>query len=189
MAYTSCAAYLAANIAPDCANVQKSEFTGEGIMIDLGNVTPAVTINSSDPRILENITIESGDNVAVIDNLIRDPFSGASRTLNVEGGRPTYDISLPIRVPNVSAAVSKNVIEPLAKSHFLVILPTTDRKFFVYGWYGKLQASEQTQTIADNGGDCLATLTSNEPYFCCELFKSDYATTKAIYDALLAQAF
>lgn len=158
-------------------------------MIDLGDVTPTITIDSSNPRILKSITLASGDKCAVIDNLTRDPFSGASRTLNVESGRPTYDISLPIRIPNVSAENAKQVVEPLAKSHFLVILPTTDQKFYVYGWYGKLQASEQTQTIADNGGDFLATLTSNEPYAVCELWDTDYATTKAVYDALIAKAF
>lgn len=189
MAYTACAANLGANIAPDCAAVQKSEYVGEGVMIDLVAVNPSVTADSSNPRVLTNIVVESGDKVAVVDNLIRDPFSGASRTMNVESGVPTFDISIPIRVPNISAAVAKEVIEPLAKSHFLLILPTTDKKFFVFGMYGKLQASEVSHTLADNGGAALATMTSNEPYFCCELKSTDYAATKAIYDALKAHSF
>ena len=189
MAYTSCAAYLGGNIAPNCSDLQRSEFTGEGVIIDLGNVTPTITISSSNPRIIESITLASGDKCAVVDNLMRSPFDGASRALNTEDGRSSWDYSLPIRVPGIDAALAKDVIEPLAKSRFLGIFPTTDGKFFVYGKYGKWQASEQTHNPSENGGDVLVTMTSNEPYFLVELKSTDYAATKAIYDALVAKAF
>lgn len=189
MAYNPCAQFLGANIAPNCANQQKSEFTGMGVLIDLGNTNPVVTASADNPRILTDITLAENEHSAVVENLVRDPFSGAARTLNAESGRPSYDLTLPIRIPNVDADKAKDVVEPLAKSHFLGIFPTTDKKFLVYGYYGKFQASEQTMTIADNGGDALATMSSNEPYFYCELKASDYAATKAIYDALVAKAY
>lgn len=189
MAYTPCAQFLGANIVPNCDNQQKSEFTGMGVLIDLGSTSPTITADAANPRIITSITLAEGENCAVVENLVRDPFSGASRTLNAESGRPTYDLTLPIRIPNVDAAKAKDVVEPLAKSHFLGIFPTTDKKFLVYGYYGKFQASEQTMTTADNGGDALATMSSNEPYFFCELKAEDYAATKAIFDALVAAAY
>ena len=189
MAYTSCAQNLGANIAMDCANPPRAGFKGMGILIDLGNVTPAVAVDSSNPRILKSITLESGDKVCVVDNVWRDPFSGSARTMNAESGRVTYDNTIAMRVPLRSAEAAKSIIEPLAKSHFLGIFPTLDGKFLVYGWYGKFQASEQTQNEGENGGDFAVTMSSNEPYAICELWDTDYVTTKAIYDGLVAKAF
>lgn len=189
MAYTACANNLGANIAYDCANPPRPGFLGEGLLIDLGVVTPAVTLDSSNPRILKVITLESGDHVCVVDNVYRDPFSGSARTMNAESGRVTYDNTLSLRVPVRDAAASKDIIEPLAKSHFLGIFPTVDKKFLVYGWYGKFQASEQTQNEGENGGDFAVTMTTNEPYAVVELWDTDYATTKALYDGLKAKAF
>ena len=130
-----------------------------------------------------------GDKCAVVDNVWRDPFSGSQRALNVENGRPVYDLQLSMRVPLRSADASKNIVEPLAKSHFIGIFPTVDNKFLVYGYYGKFQASEMTQNEGENGGDCMVTMASQEPFYVTELWDTDYVTTKAIYDALVAKAF
>ena len=189
MAYTSCAASLGANIAIDCANPPQPGFTGEGVLIDLGAVTPSVTVDSSNPRVITSITLESGDKVAVVDNVWRDPFSGSARTLNAESGRKTYDDTIVLRVPQRDAAAAKNIIEPLADGRFVGIFPTVDKKFLVYGYYGKFQASEQTQNEGESGGDFVVTMSVNEPYAVVELKSTDYAATKAIYDALKAAAF
>ena len=189
MAYTPCAQNLGANIAADCQNPPRAGFTGEGILIDLGDVTPSVAVSQTNPRILTSITLASGDKCAVVDNVWRDPFSGSARALNVENGRTTYDNTISLRIPARTAAASKDIIEPLAKSHFLGIFPTVDNHFLVYGYYGKFQASEQTQNEGENGGDFTATMSVNEPYAVVELWDTDYATTKAMFDALKAKAF
>lgn len=189
MAYTPCAQNLGANIAADCANPPRAGFTGEGILIDLGAVTPTTTVDSTNPRILKSISLGSGDHCAVVDNVWRDPFSGSARTMNAESGRVTYDDTLVLRIPARTAAVAKDVIEPLAKSHFLGVFPTVDNRFLVYGFYGKFQASEQSQNEGENGGDFSVTMSVNEPYAVVELWDTDYATTKTVYDALKAKAF
>lgn len=188
MAYTPCAQNLGANIAASCSNPPRPGFTGEGVLIDLGDVTPTIVVSNSDPRILTSIALASGDKCAVVDNVWRDAMI-ATVTQNTENGRVTFDKTLPIRIPMRSADASKNIIEPLAKSRFLGIFPTVDEKFIVLGYYGKMQASEQTQSEGENGGDFATTLSVNEPYAVVELLDTDYATTKAIYDALVAKAF
>ena len=188
MAYTPCAANLGANIAVDCSNPPRAGFTGEGILIDLGDVTPSVSVSSTNPRILESITVESGDKVCVVDNLWRDSMV-ATIAQNVENGRTTWDKTLPIRIPERSAVAAKNVIEPLASSHFLGIFPTVDQRFIVLGYYGTFQASENSQSEGENGGDFAATMSVNEPFAVVELKSTDYAATKTIYDALKAKAF
>lgn len=189
MAYTPCAQNLGANIAIACATPPKPGFTGQGVLIDLGNVTPNIVVSGTNERILTSITLASGDKVAVVDNVWRDPFSGSQRALNVENGRAVFDLQLSMRVPLRSADAAKNIVEPLAKSHFIGIFPTVDNKFLVYGYYGKFQASEMTQNEGENGGDCVVTMASQEPFYVTELWDTDYATTKAIYDALVAKAF
>lgn len=190
MAYTPCAQNLGANIQQDCNNPFRAGFTGEGVLIDLGAVTPAVVVDNTNPRVLTSIAITgANDHCAVVDNVWRDPFTDSSRALNTENGRPAYDLTLSMRVPLRDAASAKDIVEPLAKSHFLGVFPTIDNKFLVYGYYGKFQASEQTQNEGENGGDVVVTMTSQEPYFVTELLDTDYATTKAIYDALVAKAF
>lgn len=189
MAYTPCALNLAANIAQDCSNPPRPGFKGEGVLIDLGNVTPKVVVDAQNPRLLTSITLGESDHCAVVDNVWRDPFADSQRALNVENGRPVYDLTLSLRVPLRSAEAAAEIVEPLAKSTFLGIFPTIDNRFLVYGYYGKFQASEQTQNEGENGGDVVCTMSSQEPYFVTELLDTDYATTKTMYDALVAKAF
>lgn len=189
MAYQSCTGYLSGNIAQDCLDRQKMLFTGEGVIIDL-NYNSGTTFESdpSNPRILIQInpaTIPGGSSddshVYIVDNLMRDPFSGSNHTMNTEDGRTSYDYSLPIRVPNVGAEKAKDVIEPLSTNRFLGVFPTTNGKYIVYGAYGRWNASEVTWNPSENGGDALATMTDNEPYFIVE-------TDASVYETLLALA-
>ena len=189
MAYTPCANNLGANIAASCSNPPVAGFTGEGLLIDVQNTTITASAASGNPRIIESLTVASGDKVCVVDNVWRDPFSGSARTLNAENGRIGYDNTIALRVPIRDAASAKDIVEPLAKSNFIGIFPTIDKKFLVYGYYGKFQATEQTQNEGENGGDWAVTMSVNEPYAVVELKSTDYAATKAIYDALKAKAF
>lgn len=189
MAYSPCAQNLGANIQQSCSNPSQPGFTGQGVLIDLGNVTPTVVVDGTNPRILTSIAVSGGAKVCVVDNVWKDPFSGSQRALNVENGRPAYDLTLSMRVPLRDADAALNIIEPLAKSRFLGVFPTVDNKFLVYGYYGKFQASEMTQNEGENGGDCVVTMSSQEPFYVTELLDTDYATTKVIYDALVAAAF
>lgn len=188
MAYTSCIANLAANIAMDCSNPPRAGFTGEGVLIDLDAVTLTSAVDSDDPRIITNLAVGDSDSVAVVDNKWRDSMV-ATIAQNTENGRTTYDKTLPIRIPARSAEASKNIVEPLGSSRFIGIFPTVDQRFILLGYYGKLQASEVTQSEGENGGDFAATLSVNEPFAVVELLDTDYATTKVIYDALVAKAF
>lgn len=189
MAYTPCANNLGANIQASCANPPVAGFTGEGVLIDVQACTITAGAATANPRIIETLSVGSSDHVCVVDNVWRDPFNGSARTLNTENGRIQYDNTIAMRVPVRDADSAKDIIEPLAKSNFIGVFPTIDKKFLVYGFYGKFQASEQTQNEGENGGDWAVTMSVSEPYAVVELKSTDYAATKAIYDALKAKAF
>ena len=188
MAYTPCANALGANIQASCSNPPVAGFVGEGILLDKNNVTLTATADSQNPRIITALTIGSSDHACVVDNVWRDPFSGSARTMNAENGRIMYDSTLAMRVPHRSAANAKDVIEPLAKCDFIGIFPMVDGKYLVYGYYGKFQATEQTQNEGENGGDWAVTMQSSEPYAVVELIPTT-GTAKSVYDALKAKAF
>lgn len=188
MAYTPCANALGANIQASCSNPPVAGFVGEGILLDKNNVTITATADSQNPRIITALTIGSSDHACVVDNVWRDPFTGSARTMNAENGRIMYDTTLAMRVPNRSAAGAKDIIEPLAKCNFVGLFPMVDGRILVYGYYGKFQASEQTQNEGENGGDWAITMQSSEPYAVVELIPTT-GTAKTVYDALKAKAF
>ena len=189
MAYTPCANNLGANIQASCANPPVAGFVGNGVLIDMNDATITATADSQNPRILTALSVASGDKVCVVDNVWKDPFTGSARTMNADNGRVMYDTTIALRVPERSAEAAKDIIEPLAKGRFLGVFPTIDNKFLVYGYYGKFQATEQTQNEGENGGDWAVTMQASEPYAVVELKSTDYAATKAIFDALVAKAF
>lgn len=183
----SCVSFLADNIAQDCTDLRKTTFRGDGLIFDLDeNSATTITTDSGDPHKITAIEVrktaeaQNPDGVVYeVNNLLRTPFEGANKTLNVEDGRPSYDSSLPIRIPNVSGRVARDVIEPLSSGRFIGIFPTENGKYFVYGAYGRWNASEMTWNPSENGSDAVATMTSNEPYAIVE-------TTAAVYEQLKA---
>lgn len=192
MAYTSCAAQVAANIQADCNAPAVGGFTGRGVYIPK-SYAPTLSKSASNPRIISAITLESGQKTIAIENLLQNPFNGGSVTANAETGLYTKAVAL--RVPLHGAAVSRDIIEPLLKAPLggIVILERLDTEgdgsFVVYGAERGLKATEQTLNEYENNGDWSVTLSADEHFAECVLFDTDYATTKAKFDALLAASY
>lgn len=183
MAYTSCRNALAGNIAPDCANPGKEEFTGEGVIIDVTTTPATIERDQTNPRKITNLTPAQGTTPFAVDNVLRDPFSGSNTALNTEGGRDTYDNTLNMRVPNVDADKAKDVVEPLTTGRFIGVFPTTKGKCIVYGVDGVFRANAVTWNPAENDGDALVTMTSNEPYMRVECDLTLFNTLKGLTPA------
>lgn len=195
MAYTSCAGQLGANIAQDCAHPLVGGYTGEAIIIDLSQVTLTPTVDASNPRVLKNIALAVGDKVAVVNNAWGTPFDGSTSEVSTDNGTPKWAKNLSFRVPKRGAAASKDIVEPFYNNPdgFLAIVPKNDKvgdgSFEVIGYQKPLKGSAGSRNENEQDGSVAVTLNTEEAWFEVTLFDTDYATTKAIYDGLKANAF
>lgn len=199
MAYTSCAAKLAANIAQDCEHPIVGGYTGVGILIPLSQVTMNVVQSAANPRIIESITVGAGDNVVFVDNVNNAPFSGSNTAGNADSGFPEFAKTINVRVPMRGANTSRDVIEPMFDDPqgFVGIFPKRDKvadgAFEVIGLLNPLRGdiSSLTRDESANGGSWSLNLTTVEPWAELTLVGTgnDYTSALAVFEALKAKSF
>lgn len=197
MAYSSCAGSLAANIAKDCAAPLTGGFTGIGILIDLADIT-AITRSLTNPRIITGITLATGKKVCVVDNAFSpQPLNGSNTQSNTDDGMMKFRKTLVLNIPKRGGGASKDIVEPTfqAPLGYLFIGEKKDRNgdgsFEVIGSEQGLVANADgiVRNEYENGGCTMITMSCNEVYYEHTLFDTDYTTTKAIFDTLLASAY
>lgn len=197
MAYTSCAADIAANIQENCTNRLVGGYTGKGLLIPL-SYNPAFTVDAQNPRIITAITLASGLKWCVIDNAsMEQPFADSSMQSNAEQGLRRFTKNVHFLIPSRGAAVAKQIVEPLADSAegYLVVLEKKDRSgdgsFEIVGYQQglKVTADGISRNEYENSGSISVTMSCNEAYSEVVLFDTDYATTKALFDTYVGTAF
>lgn len=197
MAYTSCAGAVAASIQQNCENPLVGGYTGRAVLIDLANVTPTWTVDSQNPRIITAVSLGTGEKFIAVDNVWADPFNGSSTASSADNGRTTYNKTFSFHIPQRGADVSKDFVEPLVGSPlgFAAILEKQDRSgdgsFEIVGYKKglKVNADGVQRNELENGGDIVVTMSCDEPWFEVVLFATDYATTKAAFDAMLNNSY
>ena len=194
MAYTGCAASVAANIVPDCANPIVGGFTGRAILFPLDK-NPVFTFSATNDHVIEAITIGGTDKFIAVDNAnLTTPFDGSNEQSNGDTGRFLFTKNATLRLPDRGAKVSKEVIEPLTQSAlgFVGVFEMKDRKglgsFKVVGAQQGLKpvADGITRNESENGGDIVINMSCTEPWFEIDLFDTDYATTLALFETYFA---
>lgn len=197
MAYQSCVASIADNIAKDCAQPLAGGYTGRGVLIDLADA-PVLTRNAKNPRIIEGITLASGKNLAVIDNAFSPtPLTGSNSQSNTDDGMMKHRKTLVLTIPKRGGKASKEIVEPTYQSPlgYLAVLEKKDRNgdgsFEVIGAEQGLVANADgiVRNEYENGGCTMVTMSCNEVNFENVLFSTDYETTLAAFEALLALGF
>lgn len=197
MAYASCAATLAGNLAKDCDKPLVPGYTGRGVLIDLSG-NPTIAQDASNPRTLTAVTLGTGVKCAVIDNSFGgQPLNGTSIQSNTDDGMMKYRKTVTVQIPTRGSETSKDVVEPLSQNPlgYMAILEKKDRSgngsFEVIGFEQGLTANEDgiTRNEYENGGCTVATLSCNESMYEYAFFDTDYATTLTAFEALLALGF
>lgn len=196
LAYASCAGSLAANIAKDCAHPMVGGYTGRGLLIPLTN-TLTFAVDGTNPRIITGITMGVGEKLAVIDNVWPSAFNESNTQSNADNGRLVYNKTFSFRIPLRGAGTSKNVVEPLADAPlgYLAVLEKKDRvgdgSYEIVGYGQGLTVNPDgiMRNENENGGDIVVTMSCEEQYFETTFFDTNYATTKAAFEALMAQSF
>lgn len=191
MSFTPCSAALAANIASDCSSPRIAGYEQVGIIINKDDIDlSALVINSSNPRIIEAIAAKTGKTPFVIYNNKNNPlpFNGTQTEYNSDTDR--YDKTVQFYFEGIGGENAEDVVEPLKGGDYLVILQrkdhTGDGSFQVFGYQSGLKATAQVQD--EETGYWLMTMECSEPSAEVAFFKTDYTTTKGLFDALVALA-
>lgn len=190
-AFTPCLGVISANIDEDCDNPRVIGYEDTAVIINRSEIDwTAVTYNASNKRIVEGIALAAGKTPFVIYNprLADASFNGTQTALNADTRH--YTKTLQFYYKGIGGEAAANVVEPLAKGEYVVILQRKDHSghgsFQIFGMQNGIYATEQVQDEAT--GYWLMTMAIDEPFAETELFKSDYAATKVLFDALVAQA-
>lgn len=193
----SCVSNIAGNIGLNCKDPIEGGYTGRGVLIPMEAV-PVLTKDAQNPRIISAIALASGAKVVAVDNEGSAPFDGSSTTGNSDAGYTKFVKVISVRMPDRGASFAENVVEPLVKSGrgFIGIFEKVDRvgdgSFEVIGAQSPLKVTDPSTVTRQenaNGGAWVANLQSTELYAESVLFDSDYATTLAKFEALLASSF
>lgn len=195
----NCVSTIAGNIGLDCENPIEGGYTGRAVLIPMEAV-PVLTRNAQNPRIVTAVTLNNSNlqKVVAVDNEGVTPFDGSSTTGNNDAGFIKFVKVVAVKMPERGADFADKVLEPLVKSGrgFIGIFEKVDRKgdgsFEVIGGNSPLKVVDPatvTRQETANGGAWLANLQSSEIYSECVLFDTDYETTLAKFEALLAMAF
>lgn len=189
MAFTPCSALLAGNIASDCDNPRVAGYEQIGLIFNKEDIDySALVVDASNPRIIKTIAAKTGKKPFVVYNNKNNPlpFNGTQTAFNADNDR--YDKTLQFYVEGIGGQNAADVIEPLKGGDYVVILQRKDHRgdgsFQVFGYQAGLKASEQVQD--EDTGYWLITMTCSEPSAEVAYFDTDYATTKADFDTLLA---
>lgn len=189
--FTPCLGVISANIDEDCDNPRVIGYEDTAVIINRSDLDwTGVTYNASNKHIVEAIALASGKTPFVIYNprLSNPSFNGTQTALNAETGH--YTKTLQFYYKGIGGEAAVNVVEPLAKGEYVVILQRKDHtghgSFQIFGIQNGIYATEQVQD--ETTGYWLMTMAIDEPFAETEFFKTDYAATKALFDALVAQA-
>ena len=193
----NCVSTIAGNIGLDCEHPIEGGYTGRGVLIPMES-NPVLTRDAQNPRIIKSITLAENEKVCVVDNAGAAPFDGSSTTGNNDAGYPKFTKAMALRILARGAAASKDVIEPLVKSGrgFIGIFEKVDQvgdgSFEVIGAQSPLKCADPatfTRSETANGGAWSGTLQCSEHWAELVLFDTDYETSLAAFEALLAKGF
>ena len=190
-AFTPCLGVISANIDEDCDDQRVIGYEDTAIIVNRSDIDWAsVAYDASNKRIINSFGLLTGKQPFVIYNprLADASFNGTQTVLNADTRH--YTKTLQFYYKGIGGVAAASVVEPLAKGEYVVILQRKDHRghgsFPVLGWQNGIYATEQVQDEAT--GYWLMTMAIDEPFAETEWFKTDYATTKGDFDALLAEA-
>lgn len=195
----NCVSDIAGSIGLNCEKPIEGGYTGRALLIPYGIAGLALTRDANNPRIIKAIAFDQGEKLVKADNEgMTTPFSGSSSTGSNDTGFTKFTKAIAIRIPQRGAKFSAEVLEPLVKSGrgFIGVFEKTDTvgdgSFEVIGADSPMKVADPSTVSRDenaNGGSWGATLQSSEFYGECCLFDTDYATSLAKFEALLAACY
>lgn len=190
-----CSLTILKSIELDCSIKQVGGLEPSGWIINREDIDFASSSDVVDGK-LDSIVLKTGKKAFTIAQPPKAPFTGTTTTMEEGTYQNTFTNNIGFVVLDNNPQVIQKIINPLADGQFVVILENkckdiagaTGQEFQLYGWYQGLTASaiEQDKYSEDTEGGWAVTLTeSRTPVAAAFVFDTDYATTKAMLDALV----
>lgn len=187
--FTPCLGVVTANLDTDCENPRVSGYEDVALLFNRSDIDwSAVTIDASNPRIVKTLAVLTGKKPFVIYNprVNPAPFNGTNSTFEQEANQ--YTKTVQFYYEGIGGAASVNVVEPLKAGSYVILLQRKDHRgdgsFQLIGYQAGVTATAQVQD--EETGYWLMTMTGSESFADVSFFNTDYATTKAAFDTLLA---
>ena len=199
MATSVCEFLLARDIAASCSDPVVPGFEQEGIIMNRDEIDfGAITFDTTRSNVISQIAMLAGKRAYKVRVLGNTPFKGTTTSFVSGTYQNTFTNTVQFIVLDNGPDVCESVIDALANGRFVMILENTfkglnkesnkgDAAFQIYGYTQGLAASaiENDKYSEDTNGGWLVTLqetkASKSGMF---LFKTDYATTKEMFETL-----
>lgn len=203
MATSVCEFLLARDIAASCSDPVVPGFEQEGIIMNRDEIDfGAITFDTTRSNVISQIAMLAGKRAYKVRVLGNTPFTGTTTSFVSGTYQNTFTNTVQFVVLDNGPDVCESVIDALANGRFVMILENTfkglnkesnkgDAAFQIYGYTQGLAASaiENDKYSEDTNGGWLVTLqetkASKSGMF---LYKSDYATTKKMFETLTDKA-
>lgn len=194
-----CEILLSQDIAASCNDPVVPGFEAEGIIMNRDEIDfGSIEFDSARPNVISQLAMLSGKRAYKVRVLGSTPFTGTTTSFVAGTYQNTFTNTVQFVVLDNGPDVCENVINALANGKFVMILENTfkglnkttnkgDAAFQIYGYTQGLAASaiENDKYSEDTNGGWLVTMqetkASKSGMF---LYKTDYATTKAMFDSL-----
>lgn len=187
--FTPCIGLLASSVTQDCDNPRIAGYEDVALIFNRSDIDwTAVTVDAQNSRIVTGITMVSGKKPFVVYNpkMANLPFNGTNSVFASDVDRYTKQVMFYYK--GIGGDASKDVIEPLKSGQFMMILQRKDHigdgSFQLIGYQSGLTAS--AQELNEEQGYWSMTMEASEPSAEVSFFDTDYVTTKAAFDTLLA---
>lgn len=194
-----CDFLLAKDIAASCVDPVVPGFEQEGIIMNRDEIDfGAITFDKDRSNVISQLAMLAGKRAYKVRVLGNTPFTGTGTSFVAGTYQNTFTNTVQFVVLDNGPEVCESIIDALANGRFVMILENTfkglnketnkgDAAFQIYGYTQGLAASaiENDKYSEDTNGGWLVTMTetkaSKSGMF---LYKTDYATTKAMFDSL-----
>lgn len=190
MPFVPCTGSLAASITFNCANQRVAGYEDTALIMNRNDIDwAAVTYDADNKRIVKTLAMKTGAKPFYIYNPRVNPvsFNGTNATFEKDSNRYTKQVQFYFE--GIGGSAAADVVEPLKSGQFVVLLQRKDHRgdgsFQLVGFEGGLTANAEVQD--EDTGYWLITMETSEPSAEISFHNTDYATTKAAFDALFAQ--
>lgn len=191
MAYTSCAAAMAANIQIDCSSPLAGGYTGRAIGIPL-SPAPTITKSGSNNLIITDVTPPTGKKFFAIENFSADPFTGSGSASDADGAVMRHTKTFVFDVPRRGAVASKEIVDPLTRLPlgFAVIAERKDGTYEYIGAEAGLRVNADGVSCDAYTKDGATTITAScrQYNYEYEFLDTDQATTQTKFETLLSSS-